>query len=158
VTGRNVLEGYGLTETSPVVCVNPIGIDAFTGTIGLPISSTDVDVRDADGQSLAPEEPGELCVRGPQVMQGYWQQPEETAAVFFDGGVPDEASGEAVKLFVVADPEIEVDPQALRRHCREHLTGYKVPRHIEFIDELPKTNVGKIMRRELRDRTTPEAA
>jgi len=213
VTGHPLLEGYGLTETSPVVCVNPIGIDAFTGTIGLPLPSTDVDVRDAEGQSLAPEEPGELCVRGPQVMQGYWHQPEETAAVFFDGGwfrtgdiavidargwvrlvdrgkdmiivsgfnvypneveavavefegvieagcigVPDDASGEAVKLFVVADPEVEVDPQALRRHCRKHLTGYKVPRHIAFIDELPKTNVGKIMRRELRDRTTPEAA
>ena len=206
VTGTVVIEGYGLTETSPVVCANPIHASEFSATIGLPVPSTEVSIRDQNGEPVAFEEPGELCVRGPQVMKGYWNRPEATAETFFaDGwfrtgdvacmsergwvrivdrmkdminvsgfnvypneveavaaefegvreagciGVPDGESGEMVKLFVVPEPDVELDIEALRRHCRVNLTGYKVPKSIERIEELPKSNVGKILRRELRE-------
>ena len=205
VTGCTLAEAYGLTETSPAVCINPLNLDSYNGSIGLPIPSTDVCIRDDDGKTLPVGETGELCVRGPQVMKGYWNRPEETAKMLDpDGwlhtgdiarmdeqgffyivdrkkdmilvsgfnvypneiedvvalmpgvlevaaiGVPDEKSGEAVKLVIVKkDPNLT--EEAIRAHCREELTGYKQPRHIEFRDSLPKSNVGKILRRELRD-------
>jgi long-chain acyl-CoA synthetase len=199
-----LLEAYGLTETSPAVCINPLNLGEFSGSIGLPVPSTEVSIQDADGKILAQGEVGELCVRGPQVMKGYWQNPEETARVvssdgwlktgdvaqmdekgFFrivdrlkdmilvsgfnvypneiesviashEGvlevgviGEPNDESGEVVKAVIVKkDPAL--DAAAVIAHCRERLTGYKVPRIVEFRDELPKTNVGKILRRELR--------
>jgi long-chain acyl-CoA synthetase len=205
VTGRPIIEAYGLTETSPAACINPPDRTEFNGSIGLPISSTDVSIRDDDGNELAIGEIGELCIKGPQVMAGYWNRPEETAKTMFDGGwfrtgdmarmdekgyayiedrkkdmilvsgfnvypnelegvvaamdgvlevaavgIPDERSGEIVKLFVVKkDPDLTKD--SIIAYCRENLTGYKRPKEIEFRDELPKTNVGKILRRELRD-------
>ena len=205
VTGKVLLEAYGLTETSPGVCINPFDLKTFSGAIGLPIPSTEIELRDDAGKAVGVGEIGELCVRGPQVMKGYWQRPEETAKVigpdgfFATGdiakmdekgfvfivdrkkdmvlvsgfnvypneveavvalhpgvlecaviGVPDEKSGEAVKLFVIKkDPALTESD--LRRHCEEHLTAYKCPKHIEFRQELPKTNVGKILRRALRD-------
>ena len=204
VTGVTLVEAYGLTETSPAACINPLDIQEFNGSIGLPIPSTDVCVKDDDGNILPHGEVGELCVKGPQVMKGYWQRPEETAQVIdADGwlhtgdmariepsgfvyivdrkkdmilvsgfnvypnevedvvaampgvlevaaiGVPDERSGEAVKLFVVRkDPSLTAEQ--IKAYCRETLTGYKQPRQIEFRTELPKTNVGKILRKELR--------
>lgn len=205
VTGRHITQAYGLTETSPGAVINPVGTDSFNGSIGLPISSTEVAIFDDDGKELAIGEVGEICIRGPQVMEGYWQKPEETEQVMLPGGwfrsgdigrmdekgfvfiedrkkdmilvsgfnvypneiegivvemdgvleaaaigMPDEKSGEAVKLFVVTnDPSVaEID---VMNFCRDNLTGYKVPKHIEFRDELPKTNVGKILRRALRD-------
>ena len=207
VTGKYVQEGYGLTETSPVVSMQPTTVEAvFTGTIGLPLSSTEVMIRDDDGRELPVGEPGELCVRGPQVMKGYWQRPEATEQVMYpDGflrtgdiatmdekgffrivdrkkdmilvsgfnvfpnevenivtlhpdvieaaciGVPDPKSTEAVKVFVVAREGAQLDAAKVIAWCRESLTGYKVPKHVEFRKELPKTNVGKILRRELRD-------
>ncbi len=205
VTGCTLAEAYGLTETSPAVCINPLDLGEYNGSIGLPISSTEVNIQSDDGTALAIGEIGELCVRGPQVMKGYWNRPEETAQIidaqgwlhtgdiarmdesgFFyivdrkkdmilvSGfnvypneiedvvasmpgvlevaaiGVPDEKSGEAVKLVVVRkDPSLS--EEAIRAHCREELTGYKQPRIIEFRESLPKSNVGKILRRELRD-------
>lgn len=205
LTGCTLVEAYGLSETSPAVTINPFDLAEYNGAIGLPVPSTDIEIRDDSGAELPPGEPGELCVRGPQVMKGYWNQPEETARVldargFFSTGdvaavddkgfvrivdrkkdmisvsglkvfpnevegvvamhpavlecavigVPDEHSGEAVKLFVVRkDPALTED--ALRAHCHANLTGYKRPKHIEFRTELPKTNVGKILRRALRD-------
>ena len=205
VTGCTLAEAYGLTETSPAVCINPLTLADYNGSIGLPISSTEVNIQSDDGIPLAVGEIGELCVRGPQVMKGYWNRPEETAQIidakgwlhtgdiarmdesgFFyivdrkkdmilvSGfnvypneiedvvasmpgvlevaaiGVPDEKSGEAVKLVVVRkDPTLT--EEAIRAHCREELTGYKQPRIVEFRDSLPKSNVGKILRRELRD-------
>jgi long-chain acyl-CoA synthetase len=205
LTGCPIVEGYGLSETSPVVCANRLDIEEFTGTIGYPIPSTDVSIRDADGNVVAEGQPGELCVKGPQVMRGYWNRPDETAKVmtadgFFrtgdvavflpDGkvkivdrmkdmvlvsgfnvypnevedvlathpgvlevaviGIPDEASGEAVAAYVVKkDPAVTAED--LRAHARQNLTGYKVPRVIEFRESLPKTNVGKVLRRALRD-------
>ena len=205
VTGDVILQAYGLTETSPAAIVNPVDTASFTGSIGLPIPSTDIRICDDDGKDVALGEVGEICIRGPQVMEGYWQNHEETdkamlpggwfrsgdigrmdekgfvfiedrkkdmiivsgfnvypneiedIAVHMDGiveaaaiGVPDEKSGEAVKLFLVrSDPAIREED--VIDFCREQLTGYKVPRHIEFRDELPKTNVGKILRRALRD-------
>ncbi|MDD3353249.1 long-chain-fatty-acid--CoA ligase FadD [Zoogloea sp.] len=205
VTGRTLAEAYGLTETSPAVCINPLDIPEFNHAIGLPISSTDVSLRDDDGREVAPGVPGELCVKGPQVMKGYYKRPEDTARAFTqDGylrtgdvatidpegfvrivdrkkdmilvsgfnvypnevedvvashpgvlevaalGVPDERSGEAVKIFVVRkDPSLTAE--ILIAHCRQGLTGYKVPHFVEFRDELPKSNVGKILRRVLRD-------
>jgi long-chain acyl-CoA synthetase len=205
VTGCTLAEAYGLTETCPAVCINPLDIPEYNGSIGLPIPSTDVNVQDDDGKVLPIGEVGELCVHGPQVMKGYWNRPEETAQVLSaDGwlrtgdiariddkgfvfivdrkkdmilvsgfnvypneiedivaqmpgilevaavGVPDEKSGEAVKLVVVKkDPALT--EEAIRAHCKANLTGYKLPRLIEFRDSLPKTNVGKILRRELRD-------
>ena len=204
VTGVTLVEAYGLTETSPAACINPLDIQEFNGSIGLPIPSTDVCVKDDDGNILPHGDVGELCVKGPQVMKGYWQRPEETAQVIdADGwlhtgdmariepsgfvyivdrkkdmilvsgfnvypnevedvvaampgvlevaaiGVPDERSGEAVKLFVVRkDPSLTAEQ--IKAYCRETLTGYKQPRQIEFRTELPKTNVGKILRKELR--------
>jgi len=204
VTGCTVSEGYGLTETSPVATTNP-GYAQQLGTIGLPVPKTEVQVVDEQGQALDFNEPGELRIRGPQVMMGYWQRPEATAEVIDnegwfatgdvaviqpDGylkivdrkkdmivvsgfnvypneledvlskhpgvlecaavGIPDPSSGEVVKMFVVRkDPALT--EQAVRDFCREHLTAYKVPKQVEFRDDLPKTNVGKILRRELRD-------
>ncbi|MEL7449051.1 MAG: long-chain-fatty-acid--CoA ligase [Pseudomonadota bacterium] len=205
VTGKAIVEAYGLTETSPAACMNPLDSRGFSGSIGLPISSTSVSIRDDDGNELPIGEEGEICITGPQVMQGYWNKPEETAKVMTDDGalrtgdvgrmdergyvyitdrkkdmilvsgfnvfpneiesvvvehpgvlevaaigVPNAKSGEAVKLFVVRkDPALT--EQDVIDHCREHLTGYKVPRLVEFRDDLPKTNVGKILRRTLRD-------
>jgi len=205
VTGKPILQAYGLTETSPAACINPPTDTEFTGSIGLPISSTEVSIRDDAGTELAVGEVGEICIRGPQVMAGYWQREEDTAKTMFEGGwlrtgdmgrmdeggfvfitdrkkdmilvsgfnvfpneiedvvvgmpgvleaaavgVPDERSGEIVKLFVVRkDPNLtEAD---VIKHCRENLTGYKVPKKVVFREELPKTNVGKILRRALRD-------
>ncbi|KXG84767.1 long-chain fatty acid--CoA ligase [Agrobacterium bohemicum] len=207
VTGTHICEGYGLSETSPVATVNPLGRSDFSGTIGLPVPSTDIEIRDDDGNSLPLGEVGEICIRGPQVMPGYWQRPDETAKVmtpdgFFRSGdmglmdeagytkivdrkkdmilvsgfnvypneieevaaghpgvqecaavgVADEHSGEAVKLYVVKkDPALTAED--LKAFCAISLTNYKRPKHIEFIAELPKTNVGKILRRELRKPT-----
>src|SRR5918997_762746 len=204
ISGQPIVEGYGLSETSPVVCANRLDIVEFTGTIGYPLPSTDVTVRAEDGSILPLGERGELCVKGPQVMAGYWQRPDETAkAMTQDGyfrtgdiaviqpdgqvkivdrmkdmilvsgfnvypnevedvlvkhpgvmeaaviGLPDESSGEAVVAYVVRkDPALT--PDDLRLFCRENLTGYKVPRRIEFRESLPKTNVGKVLRRALR--------
>jgi long-chain acyl-CoA synthetase len=205
VTGQHITQAYGLTETSPAAVINPVGKNAFTGSIGLPISSTEVRICDDDGNDVAPGGRGEICIRGPQVMEGYWRNAEETAKVMLPGGwfrsgdighmdkdgyvfiedrkkdminvsgfnvypneiegivvemdgvleaaaigVPDEHSGEVVKLFVVrSDPSVtELD---VMNFCRDNLTGYKVPKFIEFRDDLPKTNVGKILRRALRD-------
>ena len=205
VTGKSIVEGYGLSETAPVATANPADSSEFSGTIGLPISSTDIAILDDAGNPLPTGEVGEIAIRGPQVMEGYWQRPEETAQVmtadgFFRSGdigfmdergyvsivdrkkdmvlvsgfnvypnevegvvamhpgvlecavvgVPDSGSGEAVKLFVVRrDPDLTAE--SLMAFCHEQLTGYKRPKHIEFRNELPKTNVGKILRRELRD-------
>ena len=205
LTGRPLVEAYGLTETSPAVTINPLDLPAFNGAIGLPLPSTEISIRDEDGRELGVGESGELCVRGPQVMAGYYNRPDETAKVMTpDGflktgdvavvdekgfvrivdrkkdmilvsgfnvypnevedvvashpavmevaaiGVPDEKSGEAVKVFVVKkDPNLTAE--AVIAHCREKLTGYKVPKLVEFRTELPKTNVGKILRRALRD-------
>jgi long-chain acyl-CoA synthetase len=205
VTGQPIVEGYGLSETSPVVCANRLDIEDFTGTIGYPLPSTDVSVRASDGKELPLGERGELCVKGPQVMAGYWQRPDETAKVMTpdgwfrtgdvavmlpDGqvkivdrmkdmvlvsgfnvypnevedviakhpgvmesaviGLADEHSGEAVVAYVVRkDPDLTADE--LRQFCRENMTGYKVPRRIEFRESLPKTNVGKVLRRALKE-------
>lgn len=203
-TGCPVVEGYGLSETSPVATINRFDIASFTGTIGLPVPSTDIAIRDDEGRDLPFGEPGEICIRGPQVMAGYWNRPDETAKVmtsdgFFKSGdvgvmdeqgyvkivdrkkdmilvsgfnvypneieqvvgmhpgvlecaaigIPDERSGEAVKLFVVRkDPTLSED--ALVAYCAENFTAYKRPKSIEFREDLPKSNVGKILRRELR--------
>jgi len=213
VTGCSISEGYGLSETSPVATANRFeGGGEFTGTIGLPLPSTDIDIRDDDGKSLPLGEVGEICIRGPQVMVGYWNRPEETANVmtednFFRSGdmgymddtgfvrivdrkkdmvlvsgfnvypneieevaashegileaaaigVPDEKSGEVVKLFVVkADAALTEDD--VKSWCKDNLTNYKRPKYIEFRDELPKSNVGKILRRELRDADLAKSA
>ncbi|HKY03115.1 MAG TPA: long-chain-fatty-acid--CoA ligase [Burkholderiales bacterium] len=205
VTGCTLVEAYGLTETSPGAVVNPLSLEAWNGCIGLPICSTEVEIRD-DQQRLVPlGQSGEICIRGPQVMKGYWNRPDETAKVMHaDGyfasgdigimdergfvkvvdrkkdmisvsgfkvfpneveaecalhpgvlecaaiGVPDEHSGEVVKVYVVKRDE-KLSDQALRDHLHDRLTGYKRPKYIEFRDQLPKSNVGKILRRELRD-------
>ena len=211
VTGNSIVEGYGLTECSPIVTINPVDVSkpmpTFTGSIGLPVPSTEVRMRREDGSWCDINEPGELCVRGPQVMKGYWQRPEETDKVIdADGwlatgdvavidakgfvkivdrkkdmilvsgfnvypneiedvlamhpdvkevaaiGVPDEVAGERVKVIIVPRTPGALTKEAVLEHCRKNLTGYKIPRIIEFRDtELPKTNVGKILRRELRD-------
>lgn len=206
ITGNTLIQAYGLTETSPAAIINPLVEEAeFNGSIGLPISSTEVSIRDDDGAELAIGEIGEICIRGPQVMEGYWNRPEETDKVMLtdgwlrtgdmgrmdDGGFvyiedrkkdmilvsgfnvypneiedviagldgvlevaavgkSDERSGEVVKVFVVRKDE-SLTEEDIIRHCREHLTGYKVPKEVVFRDELPKTNVGKILRRALRD-------
>jgi long-chain acyl-CoA synthetase len=205
VTGCTLAEAYGLTETSPAVCINPLDLEQYNGSIGLPLPSTLVAIWSEESQPLPVGEVGELMVHGPQVMKGYWQRPDETAKVLgaddwlhtgdiarmdengyfyivdrkkdmilVSGfnvypnevedavmehpgvlevaavGVVDEHSGEVVKLFVVRkDPNLSEDE--LRKFCRDKLTGYKRPKMIEFRDELPKSNVGKILRRELRD-------
>jgi long-chain acyl-CoA synthetase len=205
LTGVPIVEGYGLSETSPVATSNPVITTEYNGTIGLPVSSTEIAILDDAGQPVPLGQPGEIAIRGPQVMAGYWNRPDETAKVmtpdgFFKSGdigimdergytkivdrkkdmiivsgfnvypneiegvmamhpgvtecaavgVPDDKSGEAVKVFVVRkDPALT--EAALMEFCKQNLTGYKKPKYIEFRDELPKTNVGKILRRELRD-------
>lgn len=205
VTGDAIVQAYGLTETSPGAIVNPLRTDEFTGSIGLPWPSTEVRICDDDGRDVPLGKPGEICIRGPQVMEGYWKAPEETERVMLPGGwlrtgdvghmdeqgyiyiedrkkdmilvsgfnvypneiegvvaeidgvrevaaigIPDAHSGEAVKLFVVrSDPSLTAED--IISYCRKNLTGYKIPRAVEFRDELPKTNVGKILRRALRD-------
>ena len=210
-TGRYITEAYGLTESSPGVSANPMGTP-WNGTIGLPFSSTEVSIRDGDfnelpvwaGEGDIERHTGEICVRGPQVMQGYWNNPAETAKVLRDGwlmtgdvghmddrgyisltdrkkemilvsgfnvypneiesvvashpgvlecgvvGVPDAKTGEGVKVFVVKK-DADLTREAVLEHCRKHLTGYKLPRQVEFIDALPKSPIGKVLRRELRD-------
>ena len=203
-TGVPVIEAYGLTETSPGAVVNRLDQREFTGSIGLPLPSTEVSIRDDDGTEVGINAPGELCLRGPQVMQGYWGRPEATAEVLSEDGwlrtgdmavidtegslrivdrkkdmiivsgfnvypneieevvalhpgvlevgavgVPDERAGEVPKIVVVRK-DADLSAEQIVAHCRKHLTGYKVPRHVEFRDELPKTNVGKVLRRALR--------
>jgi long-chain acyl-CoA synthetase len=204
VTGTAVIEGYGLSETSPVATTNLVTLKGFTGTIGLPMPNTEIAIRNDDGSPVPIGEAGEICIRGPQVMAGYWQRADETAKVmtpdgFFKSGdvgimdekgytrivdrkkdmvlvsgfnvypseieevcvlhpgvleaacigVADEKSGEAVKVFIVRkDPALTVEQ--LKKFFGEQLTGYKQPKHIEFRDDLPKSPVGKILRRELR--------
>jgi len=205
VTGIPIVEGYGLSETSPVVTANRCDIKEFTGTIGLPLPSTEIRILDETDQQVPFGTRGEIAVRGPQVMSGYWQRPDETAKVMTaDGffktgdigvmdelgytrivdrkkdmilvsgfnvypneveevvmshpgvlevacvGVPDQHSGEAVKLYVVKK-NAALNKDELQAYCKEQLTGYKRPKYIEFRETLPKTNVGKILRRELRD-------
>lgn len=208
VTGRPIIEGYGLSETAPVLTTNRPDIEEFSGTIGFPMPSTDIDLRDADGKPVPQGEPGEICAKGPQVMGGYWNRPDETAKVmtpdgYFrtgdigvmlpDGtfkivdrlkdmilvsgfnvypneveeviaqhpgvlevaviGVPDSQSTETVAAYIVKkDPSL--DAESVRAHCREMLTAYKVPKVIHFREALPKTNVGKVLRRMLREETT----
>ena len=204
VTGATLVEGYGLTETAPAATANPFNIPEYNGAIGVPMPSTEVILRDDNGQMVATGQPGEICIKGPQVMAGYWQRPEETAQVMRGGflhtgdigimdekgfirivdrkkdmilvsgfnvypneieqvvamhpgvlecaaiGVPDEHSGEVPKLFVVKkDPQLT--EQDVLEHCKKELTGYKRPKYVEFRPELPKTNVGKILRRALRE-------
>jgi len=204
VTGKKLVEGYGLSETSPVLTVNRTDIPEFRAGIGLPLPSTEISIRDDDGKEVKQGEAGELCARGPQVMRGYWNKPEDNAKAFTDDGffrtgdmamqdedgyfhivdrkkdmvlvsgfnvypneieavcaehpgvlesacigVPDEKTGEAVKVFVVKR-DVALTEQTLIDHCRKNLTAYKVPRQIQFLSELPKSPVGKILRRELR--------
>jgi long-chain acyl-CoA synthetase len=210
VTGSILTQAWGLTETAPAACINPVGLD-FNGSIGLPIPSTDISIRDDSGREMPTNEVGEICVFGPQLMRGYWNRPDETEKVMFGDwlrtgdlgrmdaagfvyiedrkkdmilvsgfnvypneiesvvaehpGVlevaavaqPDESSGEAVALFVVKkDPNLTAED--LIKHCRANLTGYKVPKHVYFRAELPKTNVGKILRRALRDELAAAAS
>ena len=204
ITGCTLVEAFGLTETSPAVCINPLNLKEYNGSIGLPISSTYCKLIDDEGKTITNDEAGELCVKGPQVMQGYWNRPEETANVLSDDGwlktgdvakmdgngffyivdrikdmilvsgfnvypneienvivehegvlecgvigVADEKRGEAVKAFVVKKDESLTEAELIN-HCRKNLTAYKTPDKIVFIQELPKTNVGKVLRRELR--------
>jgi len=204
VTGCAIVEGYGLSETSPVATSNRLDVTDFTGTIGLPVPSTRISIRDDDGREVQTGDPGEICIFGPQVMAGYWNRPDETAKVMTDDGyfksgdvgvmdadgyikivdrkkdmilvsgfnvypseieqvvsqhsgvlecaaigVPDKKSGEAVKLFVVRN-DTTLSEDELAAYCQENFTAYKRPKYIEFRDELPKSNVGKILKRELR--------
>ena len=205
VTGKVLLEGYGLTETSPCATMSPHDMKSYSGSIGIPLPSTDIALRDDDKKDVKLGEPGEICIKGPQVMKGYWQRPEETAKVLGpDGylytgdvgvmdekgfirivdrkkdmilvsgfnvypneieqviammpgvlevaaiGVPDEKSGEVPKVFIVKKDPSLTEAQVLA-HCKAQLTGYKQPKYVEFRADLPKTNVGKILRRALRD-------
>lgn len=205
ITGKPLLEAYGLTETSPAACINPVTIQEFTGSIGLPIASTECSIQDTEGKLLPTGESGELCVRGPQVMKGYWQRPEDTANTLSEDGwlrtgdvarmdengffyiidrkkdmilvsgfnvypnevedvlashpevtevgvigVYDANSGEAVKAVVVRRSD-NLNPSELREWAKRELTGYKVPKHFHFVSELPKSNVGKILRKDLRE-------
>ena len=207
LTGVMIHEGYGLSETSPVLSFNPTAVTEFNGTTGMPVPSTDIKLLDEENREVGIGEPGEICARGPQVMSGYWQKPEANAAAFTDDGyfrtgdigtfdargflkivdrkkdmilvsgfnvfpneieaiataypgilecacvgIPDEKTGEAVKLFVVRAPNAEFGEAELTAFCRKELTAYKVPKQIVFVDALPKSAVGKILRRELRDR------
>jgi len=204
LTGSYIKEGYGLSETSPVATVNLLGVPEYRAGIGVPVPSTDISLRDDDGNEVPQGEPGELCIKGPQVTSGYWRQPEATAASMTDDGyfktgdiavmdedgyfqivdrkkdmilvsgfnvypneiedavahmpgviesacvgMPSEATGEAVKLFVVKSDD-SITEENVRDFCREHLAGYKVPRQVVFLEELPKSAVGKILRRELK--------
>jgi len=206
LTGTFIREGYGLSETSPIVSFNPASVLEFTGTTGLPLPSTDIRLLDEKDHEVGIGEPGEICVKGPQVMRGYWNKPEVNAAAFTaDGyfrtgdigafdvrgflkivdrkkdmiivsgfnvypseieavatgcpgvlecacvGVPDEKTGEAVKLFVVQTPIAALSEVEVIAHCRKELTSYKVPKIVRFVASLPKSTVGKILRRELRD-------
>ena len=208
ITGNFIREGYGLSETRPVLSFNPASISDFSGTTGLPLPGTDIKLLDDDGAEVALGQPGEVCAKGPQVMRGYWNQPAANAAAFTaDGyfrtgdvgvftpegflkivdrkkdmvmvsgfnvfpneveavasacpgvaeaacvGVPDDKSGESVKLFVVRTPGATLSEADLLAYCRKELTAYKVPRIVRFVDALPKSTVGKILRRELRDVT-----
>jgi long-chain acyl-CoA synthetase len=203
-TGHVLIEAYGLTETSPAACINPINLESWNGMIGLPISSTEVCMRDPEGNRLGFGERGELCIRGPQVMKGYWNRPEETADVLEENGwlhtgdigiisedgfvklvdrlkdmiivsgfnvypnevesvvsshpkvlevgaigIPHNKSGEAVKIFVVKKDQ-SLTEQELKAYCREEMTGYKRPKFVQFVDDLPKSNVGKVLRKDLR--------
>ncbi|WP_314187055.1 long-chain-fatty-acid--CoA ligase FadD [Aggregatibacter kilianii] len=204
ITGCNIIEGYGMTECSPLIAACPVNVVKHNGSIGVPVPNTDIKIIKEDGAEAAIGEAGELWVKGEQVMQGYWQRPEATAEVLKDGwmatgdivvmdesyslrivdrkkdmilvsgfnvypneiedvvmlnykvsevvaiGVPNEVSGETIKIFVVKKDE-SLTRDELRQHCRQHLTGYKIPKDIEFREELPKSNVGKILRRVLRD-------
>ena len=205
VTGVALIEAYGLTETSPAVCMNPMNLKSYNGMIGLPIPSTEVVIKDDDEKDLPIGEAGELCIKGPQVMNGYWGRDDETQKVMSkDGyfktgdvgimneegyfklvdrkkdmilvsgfnvypneiediicnhpkvfecaaiGVPDEKSGEIVKIFIVKEDESLTNDE-IKAFCKEHLTGYKVPRIFEYRKDLPKSNVGKILRKDLRD-------
>jgi long-chain acyl-CoA synthetase len=206
ISGKVIIEGYGLTECSGAATIVPMNADRFTSTVGIPLPGTNVEIRDDAGQALPPGQAGQIFIHGPHVMTGYWQRPDETAKVLgADGflatgdvgvmddkgyikivdrvkdmilvsgfnvypnevedvvakcagvleaaavGVADESSGEAVKIFVVKkDPALTAE-QVLT-HCKQELTGYKMPRHVQFIDALPKTPVGKVLRRELRDK------
>jgi long-chain acyl-CoA synthetase len=211
VTGRPLIEAYGLTETSPAACINPMSLKDYNGFIGLPIPSTEVEIKDDNGKTLPLGEIGEICIRGPQVMAGYYNRPDETAKVMTaDGffktgdlgfmnemgyskivdrkkdmilvsgfnvypneledvivqnskvlecaaiGIPDEKSGEVVKVFVVKKDE-SLTQEELMKFCREHLTSYKVPKMIEFRKELPKSNVGKILRKDLRSEAVSQS-
>lgn len=204
LTGRIIHEGYGLSETSPVATFNPPISNTFSGTIGIPVPSTDIAILDDEGHQLAPGETGEIAIRGPQVMKGYWNLPEETKAVMTaDGffrtgdigfmnekgytkiidrkkdmilvsgfnvfpneieevlaqhpkilevavvGIADEKSGEVPKAFIVKKDD-SLSVEEIQNYAKENLTGYKQPRHIQFINELPKSNVGKILRKELK--------
>lgn len=206
LTGTFIREGFGLSETSPIVSFNPAAVQAFTGTTGLPLPSTDVQLLDEENRVVGIGEPGEICVKGPQVMSGYWQKPETQATTFtadgyfrtgdvgvFDTqgflrivdrkkdmiivsgfnvfpneieavatgcpgvvecaciGVPDAKSGEAVKLFIVKAADATLSEADVVAFCRKLLTAYKVPRIVRFVDALPKSAVGKILRRELRN-------
>lgn len=204
ITKHPLLEAYGLSETSPAVCINPLNLPSYNGTVGLPVPSTEISIRDDDGKELGIDEPGELCVRGPQVMLGYWNQERETKHVLTSDGwlhtgdiakinaegfvsivdrkkdlimvsgfkvyptevedviasmpgvkevaviaAPDPVAGEMVKAFIVSsDPKMT--KESVRAYCKLHLTGYKIPREVEFRDSLPKSNVGKVLRRELK--------
>ena len=205
LTGKVLLEGYGLSETSPSVSASPPHLTEFNGKVGLPVPSTEISIRGDDGKEVRRGQPGEICVKGPQVMQGYWQNEEATAEAIDDNGffrtgdigtldkdgfleivdrkkdmilvsgfnvypneiedvvslhsgvveaacvsVPDKKTGEGVKLFVVKSDQ-SLTKKEIIAHCKENLTAYKVPKEIEFIDELPKTNVGKVLRRALRE-------
>jgi long-chain acyl-CoA synthetase len=206
MTGLDILEGYGLSETSPVLTLNPMTANGFSGTVGLPLPSTDIKLLDADDRECATGMPGEVCAKGPQVMKGYWQKPEANAAAFtadgyfrtgdigvFDEtgflrivdrkkdmiivsgfnvypneveavaaacsgvtecacvGRPDAKTGEAVRLFVARATGAKLTEEDLIAHCRKELAAYKVPKEVRFLDALPKSNVGKILRKDLRD-------
>ena len=211
LTGKPLIEAYGLTETSPAACINPMTLKEYNGLIGLPLPSTEVEIKDDDGKTVSIGEIGEICIRGPQVMSGYYNRPDETAKVMTsDGffktgdlgfmtdsgfvkivdrkkdmilvsgfnvypneledvigghpkvlecaaiGIPDEKSGEAVKIFVVKKDE-SLGQDELMKYCRENLTSYKIPKSIEFRKELPKSNVGKILRKDLRSEVVSQA-
>ncbi len=206
LTGMHITEGYGLSETSPLLSIVPMGRTEFTGSCGLPVSSTDIKLLDDNDNEVAIGEHGEICAKGPQVMSGYWNKPEANKEAFtedgyfrtgdigvfdeagflrivdrkkdminvsgfnvfpneieavvteVDGvaecaciGMPDEKSGEAVQIFVVRKPDSDVGDEAILSHCRKEMTAYKIPRRITYIDELPKSGVGKILRRQLRE-------
>jgi len=205
LTGKDILEGYGLSETSPILTLNPVTTVGFTGTVGLPFPSTDIKLLDANDVEAPSGEPGEICAKGPQVMNGYWQKPEANAAAFtpdgyfrtgdigvFDDrgflkivdrkkdmiivsgfnvypneveavaaacagvaecacvGRPDEKAGEAVRLFVARTLGATISEADVIAYCRSQLAAYKVPKEVRFLEALPKSNVGKILRKDLR--------